>query len=479
MKFSLRKKIVILEIIFALLLSSVAAIISKRIIEKIVDTHYQERADELSATIARTIDPETAKALTAQVLDIYHSIDDKVGSEDWGSPEFEEYVAKFSAVSESTEFRQLLAHLRSLQEVNTVDCLYLAAIDKNDETMIYLVDAALEDACDPGVFDPIYEVNRAVLTDPTVGFPAYITNTEEYGWLVTAAAPIYDQNDQVICYALTDISMDMIKAQERTFMRLLIGGLAGMTIISCLLAIYFVDKTVVRPINDLSDAASHFNGHNESETKIFEKVNIDTGDEIESLHDSMVQMENKIDDYIDNLVKTKSELHDSRAEADRMNELAHKDALTGIRNKMAYDQEIAKLNEEIREGKKEFGIAMIDLNDLKTINDSYGHECGNIALKIMSDIICNTFLHSPVFRIGGDEFAVVLRNNDYDKIDDLCTEFHTRIKEQNEREDIEPWEKVSAAIGYAKYDENLDKDADSVFRRADQIMYQAKKKMKE
>ena len=135
------------------------------------------------------------------------------------------------------------------------------------------------------------------------------------------------------------------------------------------------------------------------------------------------------------------------------------------------------MRKELKEGKNEFGIAIVDLNDLKSINDNYGHDCGNFSIVKIAQIICEVFLHSPVFRIGGDEFAVILKNNDYDKIDSLIEEFNQRLKAL-EQEDIEPWEKVGASIGYALYDPKLDNSVDDVFRRADQDMYQKKKEMK-
>ena len=228
----------------------------------------------------------------------------------------------------------------------------------------------------------------------------------------------------------------------------------------------------------LSEAALKYRSSQSREKASFNELDIKTGDEIETLHRSMVQMEKDIDNYIENLDKTRKQLSSTKQEADEMNELAHKDSLTGIRNKLAYDQEEAKLRNEFKAGKREFGIAIVDLNGLKFINDNYGHDCGNISIVTISKIICEVFLHSPVFRIGGDKFAIILKNNDYDKIDALTTEFHERL-DALKQEDLEPWEKVSASIGYALYDPKLDNSVDDVFRRADQDMYQKKKKMKE
>ena len=119
---------------------------------------------------------------------------------------------------------------------------------------------------------------------------------------------------------------------------------------------------------------------------------------------------------------------------------------------------------------------MIDLNDLKEVNDTYGHDYGNIYLQNISNVICNTFIHSPVFRIGGDEFAVVLKNNDYDKIETLVEEFNRTLSECTNLDN--QWEQLSAAIGYALYDPQKDSCADDVFQRADKNMYQNKKTMK-
>ena len=78
------------------------------------------------------------------------------------------------------------------------------------------------------------------------------------------------------------------------------------------------------------------------------------------------------------------------------------DALTGIRNKMAYDYEVEKLEKDLADGFNEFGLAMVDLNFLKKTNYTYGHEKGNISIRRLCMLVCEVFEHSPVFRIGGN-----------------------------------------------------------------------------
>jgi diguanylate cyclase (GGDEF)-like protein len=121
---------------------------------------------------------------------------------------------------------------------------------------------------------------------------------------------------------------------------------------------------------------------------------------------------------------------------------------------------------------------MIDLNFLKKINDTYGHEQGNYAIKKLCHIVCDIFEHSPVFRIGGDEFVVILKGADYRNIENLLIEFNMKISEFSSDETLEPWERVSAAIGIALYDKDIDANVTNVFRRADQKMYDCKKAMK-
>jgi diguanylate cyclase (GGDEF)-like protein len=163
-----------------------------------------------------------------------------------------------------------------------------------------------------------------------------------------------------------------------------------------------------------------------------------------------------------------------------MSDLARTDALTGIRNKLAYDQEATILQRELDEGKTEFGIAIVDLNDLKKTNDLYGHDCGDVSLRQLSMITCTTFEHSPVFRIGGDEFAIILRGEDYQHIEELVETLEKRIRalQETDPSKLKPWERISAAIGYAIFDAKLDANVSAVFRRADEHMYENKKQMK-
>ena len=186
----------------------------------------------------------------------------------------------------------------------------------------------------------------------------------------------------------------------------------------------------------------------------------------------------ELEKYMNNLVETNKELQVTRHHADLMNELANKDSLTGIRNKTAYDNEVVHIEAELAAGRKEFGIVMIDLNYLKQINDTYGHALGNVSIKKLCEEICAVFVHSPVFRVGGDEFVVILENSAYENVVALIERLNENLDSLRDAEGLEQWERVSAAVGYALYDDKIDTGVASVFKRADKAMYERKHAMK-
>ncbi|SEP76293.1 diguanylate cyclase (GGDEF) domain-containing protein [Lachnospiraceae bacterium RM5] len=157
---------------------------------------------------------------------------------------------------------------------------------------------------------------------------------------------------------------------------------------------------------------------------------------------------------------------------------AYKDALTSIGNKSAYNREISKLNERIKEGLKDFAVVMADINDLKKINDEHGHKMGDMYIKGCCHLICDVFKHSPVFRIGGDEFVVILTGNDFMARKELVKSLRAAYKKAYENNELADWEKYSASVGIAEYASD-DDSYELVFKRADKHMYEEKKAFKE
>ncbi len=155
-------------------------------------------------------------------------------------------------------------------------------------------------------------------------------------------------------------------------------------------------------------------------------------------------------------------------------EMAYTDSLTGVKSMHAYVEAKENLNNRISEGSVErFGIIVFDMNDLKSINDNLGHEEGDRSIQAACKAICRQFKHSPVFRIGGDEFVTILEGEDYNDRKLLLYEFDRQIDE-NTRDG-----KIVIASGLGEYDPATDNSFDRVFARADRNMYDRKKALKE
>ncbi len=151
---------------------------------------------------------------------------------------------------------------------------------------------------------------------------------------------------------------------------------------------------------------------------------------------------------------------------------ANIDALTGVKNRNAYRVYEERLNAQIEMDRApDFSIVILDINDLKKVNDTQGHKAGDQFLRDACRIICTTFKRSPVFRVGGDEFAVLSQGDDYAHIDELVQIINDHNEQAVENGGI------VIALGMSRY-EHDDKVA-RVYERADQKMYENKSELKE
>lgn len=171
---------------------------------------------------------------------------------------------------------------------------------------------------------------------------------------------------------------------------------------------------------------------------------------------------------VDSQIKQKQEYNKRLITAEQE---AHLDALTGVKNKHAYLEAEATLNDQIKDNTQpNFAIVILDINDLKKINDTHGHTYGDKYIQGACKIICDTFKHSPVYRIGGDEFLVIAQNGDYANIKQLVNDIYNHNLEAKKNNGI------VIACGMAKY--NNESSVDIVFEKADQEMYRNKDLLK-
>ena len=264
--------------------------------------------------------------------------------------------------------------------------------------------------------------------EPSPGYDVY---DNEYGQTYAYYRPVII-DDKVqgavgVEVEISDVNKDIVNSTMRQLV-----STAIILIIAVVVLLYWINVRYIKKIEHLSANVKEYADIKDAGITSTIENDATGNDELSALTNQTAAMILELDNYMKNIVATTKELQETREHAEHMGELAIKDSLTGIRNKTAYDDEIKKLEWSLADGNKDFGIAIVDLNFLKRINDTYGHDKGNIAIKEICHVACDVFSHSPVFRIGGDEFAIILKNHDYENIKELVQQFKNTLKEFSE-----------------------------------------------
>jgi len=177
--------------------------------------------------------------------------------------------------------------------------------------------------------------------------------------------------------------------------------------------------------------------------------------------------------YIVSLVyatmKEAEELVQKAQDAER---LAYTDELTGLNNRTAYNEAVEKI--DLTKGVHT--VFMCDLNNLKKCNDTMGHHWGDTYIKISAGIIQESFADiGRAYRIGGDEFCIISDVDDPEQIQAAYDKLVYRVEEYNTGTSVI---EIEIAVGYARYDANIDKNLEDTRIRADQFMYLNKEMIK-
>ena len=364
---------------------------------------------------------------------------------------------------------------------------YYLVPTEEEHHMIWMIDCVREEKEIDGkkyidlatdVYEPLAEHKKMWEAWNTGKIPqGYDIYDNEYGKTYAYYTPVYAEGKKIGVVG-TEIEIDVVNRGilHQTVWHLV--GAATILILCVGIMLVIIHEKYISKLSHLQENVKEYALKKNPEVVSRIEREATGNDEIAALSMQVSAMILEMENYMHNLMDTMKELSSTKESADRMKKLAHTDALTGMKNKTAYDNEIGRLDWAIEDGHAEFGIAMIDLNFLKRINDTYGHEQGNIAIKKLCRIVCGVFKNSPVFRIGGDEFVVILENEDYDDAAMLIETFDAIIAKISSDESLTPWERVSASIGVAIYDPQTDNNTANVFKRADKAMYIRKREMK-
>ena len=250
-----------------------------------------------------------------------------------------------------------------------------------------------------------------------------------------------------VCAPVSEINSGWISMIGKILVALLV-----ILVISILAMVRFTDH-FTKPLGDLTEAAKQVDEGNYDISLKYDK-----------------------DDEIGLLTRTFKQLAaNTKEKITKARRMAAVDSLTGIKNKHAYAHWEEDINGRIKAGVQEpFAIVVCDINDLKTANDMYGHKEGDICIKNACARICGVFGHSPVFRVGGDEFIVILTGEDYIQRQKLLEKINALPKDLSK---VRPGETISA--GLAVYDNEKHPSVLSVAEEADKAMYEKKQALKE
>ena len=157
-------------------------------------------------------------------------------------------------------------------------------------------------------------------------------------------------------------------------------------------------------------------------------------------------------------------------EVERLRHLAGRDPLTGAANRRTFEEELAREAARHRRTYEAFAVILLDLDDLKQRNDSYGHGAGDLALSALAAACLRTVRETDlVARLGGDEFAVLLPGSNFAGATALAARLRDAV-EQAHVEDGGPL-RVSVGIAAAEHGRN---QVDHVVQLADRALYQDK-----
>lgn len=233
-------------------------------------------------------------------------------------------------------------------------------------------------------------------------------------------------------------------------------------VIVLILAIIYtivVTRRIVHPLKQLTFVAERFSQGTSAEE--WAKIPVDSKDEVGTLSRVLVRTYEKIQEY-----------------TTYINALAYRDSLTGIKNSTAYTEAVKKINQDINCNNPKFGVLVADINNLKQTNDQFGHDIGNELIIHTAQILIDIFKESSIFRIGGDEFAIILKDKDYDnyrnlleQMDEACSKDFITVCDYRIP--------VSIARGVSLYNPSIDRVYEDVFAKADHAMYMHKDKCKQ
>ena len=289
--------------------------------------------------------------------------------------------------------------------------------------------------------------------------------TDEWGTFYSAWSPITDSAGRIVGLAVVDFEAKQIADQTNYETRLIVICALILLAFSMAVVLFYSARTR-RRFRELDDEIDELSGYLGI---LFTEID---GIEDKSGGDPVAERTGR--DYLDYVqAKTKAMAQRLRDHIAYMQQQANVDFLTKVGNVRALSQRKEELAAAIEDRTADFAVGVFDIDRLKMINDRFGHECGDAIIRSAADALRKAFAGHDVFRIGGDEFAVVFTGVTEKQIELLFQLLDQQIERINVARDpaVPP---LSLSKGCSFYDPAADSSFRDVFVRADQRMYAVK-----
>ena len=315
---SLRKKTFIRTLMLTFGIGIAMLIVGTFLYTGLLAHQFTVNTWNLANAEAAAIDQTDYLDLSNRILDIYDSCSD----EERGDGTSQEYLDRYAGIRESEEFGEVLEAMHSLQSRNGPLNAFLVALDPETDRMIYLVDAdQREDStCRPGTWDDYPDdivdalikgrelsiLDRAMEVDSPI--QAVFTNFKSYGPRCTAAATLSERDNYTIVVCVDEKLGPVIRI-GKLFLAEFVLLLLIITLLAAYIGMKMMGKAFVDPVNKLAAAAKEYGEDSEKKEgkRHFEDLNINTGDELERLADTLRDMESDVADYMVDLKNATAE----------------------------------------------------------------------------------------------------------------------------------------------------------------------------
>jgi diguanylate cyclase (GGDEF)-like protein len=282
---------------------------------------------------------------------------------------------------------------------------------------------------------------------------AALTGTQSRQWIVGVTVPLS---------SVEAPARQKFYALLPTILLLLLFTLAAST---------YVVRFVVRPLRDLVGKSKQISAGDYS-------VQVETGgdDEVSQLAHTFNDMVREIRTHAESLeFKVAQRTADLEKANEEIRLLSITDLLTGCFNRRYMDQNLALVLEQAKRYGRNLSVAICDIDHFKRVNDTWGHPAGDRVLSEVGLALRNSLRESDwVARFGGEEFVVVLPENDCENAQVVIEKLRGQLEQMSIQFNDETL-KITASFGLASLDIEKDDSASDLLSRADKCLYEAKR----